>query len=323
MNYLGIDVGGTNLKGAVVTENGEVVREASRPTQAARGADIVADAIGELICELAAQEELGGVGLGCPGIVDNGRGEIVYSCNLNWVKYPLREKLKQRTGYAPELVNDANAAALGEAIAGAAKGAHSAVILTLGTGVGGGVVMDGKLLTGYTGAASELGHMVIAADGERCSCGRRGCFESYASATALARMTAEAMTRHPESRMHEFAAAYGVVDGRAAFDAQQAGDAAGDAVVKNYIHYLALGVANLVNVFFPEVIALSGGVAAQGERLLAPLRAEVSAQEYGASYPAKHPRIVGCTLGYRAGMIGAALLVRNRNNNRNKERERR
>ena len=117
MNYLGIDVGGTNLKGAVVTENGEVVREALRSTQAARGADIVADAIGELICELAAQEELGGVGLGCPGIVDNGRGEIVYSCNLNWVKYPLREKLKQRTGYAPELVNDANAAALGEAIA--------------------------------------------------------------------------------------------------------------------------------------------------------------------------------------------------------------
>ena len=112
MNYLGIDVGGTNLKGAVVTENGEVVREASRPTQASRGADIVADAIGELICELAAQEKLGGVGLGCPGIVDNGRGEIVYSCNLNWVKYPLREKLKQRTGYAPELVNDANAAAI-------------------------------------------------------------------------------------------------------------------------------------------------------------------------------------------------------------------
>ena len=112
MNYLGIDVGGTNLKGAVVTENGEVVREALRPTQAARGADIVADAIGELICELAAQEELGGVGLGCPGIVDNGRGEIVYSCNLNWVKYPLREKLKQRTGYEVELVNDANAAAL-------------------------------------------------------------------------------------------------------------------------------------------------------------------------------------------------------------------
>lgn len=310
MNYLGIDLGGTNLKGAVVTESGEIIKEVSFPTHAERGADSVADAIGELICALAAEKEIGGVGIGCPGTVDNASGEVVYACNLNWVHYPLREKLKERTGFAVELVNDANAAALGEAFTGAARGAHSAVILTLGTGVGGGAVIDGKLLTGYTGAASELGHMVIAEGGEQCSCGRRGCFESYASAAALVRMTKEAMAQHPESRMHELAALSGGVDGRVAFEAQKMGDAAGDAVVKKYIHFLALGVANIVNIFFPEVVALSGGVAEQGEYLLAPLREEVSKMEYGAAYTQKHPKMISCQLGYCAGVIGAALFAK-------------
>ena len=313
MNYLGIDLGGTNLKGAVITEEGEIIREASRPTHAERGADSVADAIGELICTLAAGEQIGGVGIGCPGTVDNVSGEVVYANNLNWVHYPLREKLRERTGFAVELVNDANAAALGEALVGAAKGAQSAVILTLGTGVGGGVVIDGKLLTGYTGAASELGHMVIAENGEQCSCGRRGCFETYASGAALTRMTEKAMAQHPDSSMHGLTKRYGGVDGRVAFEAQKAGDAAGDAVVKQYLRFLALGVAKLVNIFFPEVIALSGGVAEQGEHLLAPLREEVSKVEYGAAYTAKHPKIVSCTLGYRAGMTGAALFAKNKN----------
>ncbi|MBQ0038521.1 MAG: ROK family protein [Clostridiales bacterium] len=310
MRYLGIDVGGTNLKGAVVTENGEILKEASCPTHADRGADAVADAISTLILDLTCGEEIVGVGVGCPGTVDDERGEVIYSCNLNWIHYPLREKLKERTGYTVKLGNDANVAALGEALVGAAKGAQSAVILTLGTGVGGGVVIDGKLLQGYTGAASELGHMVIVDGGRKCGCGRMGCFEAYASAEALSRMTREAMAQHPESQMHRLAADYGAVDGRVAFDAQAAGDAAGDAVVRQYIHYLAVGVANIVNLFFPEVIAISGGVAKQGERLLAPLRQEVSALEYGAAYTVKHPRIVGCTLGYQAGVIGAALLAK-------------
>lgn len=309
MNYLGIDVGGTNLKGAVVTETGTIVREAVCPTHAQRGADSVADAISGLIRQLSAGEEIRGIGIGCPGIVDNERGEVVYSCNLNWVNYPLREKVKERTGFSAELVNDANAAALGEAIAGAAKGTHSAVILTLGTGVGGGVVLDGKLITGYTGAASELGHMVIAGGGVECSCGRKGCFEAYASAAALIRMTKKAMAQHPKSKMHALAAAYGGVDGRVAFEAQEAGDAAGDAVVREYIHSLAVGVANIVNIFFPEIVALSGGVANQGERLLAPLRTEVLKMEYGAAYTGKHTKIMPCQLGYRAGVIGAALFA--------------
>ena len=310
MNYLGIDLGGTNIKGAVVTEAGEILREASRPTHVERGAEGVADEIAALMIQLSEGETFAGVGLGCPGTVDDESGEVLYSCNLNWTNFDLRGALEKRTGYRVRLANDANAAALGEALAGAAKGAQSAVILTLGTGVGGGVVLDGRMLVGYTGAASELGHMVIESEGEPCSCGRRGCFETYASATALIRMTKEAMAAHPESRMHAVAERLGGVDGRVAFAAKAEGDEAAAAVVDTYVHYLAIGVTNVINIFFPEVVALSGGVANQGETLLAPLREEVLRTEYGSPYAKKHARIVNCTLGYRAGVIGAALLAR-------------
>ena len=308
--YIGIDLGGTNIKGALVSEQGEIVKQSTCPTHAEQGADAVTETIAQMIHDLAANEAIDSVGLGCPGMVDDKNGNVVYACNLGWVDYDVRSALQELTGYSVHLVNDANAAALAEAIVGAAKGAESAVVVTLGTGVGGGVVIGSKLLTGYTGAASELGHMVIVADGEDCACGRKGCFETYASATALIRMTHEAMVKHPESAMHQIAAEQGGVDGRTAFTAQQMGDAAGEEVIKKYVHYLSIGIANIVNIFFPEVIALSGGVANQGENLLVPLREKVEQQEYGAAYTAKHPRIVCCTLGNTAGMIGAAMFAK-------------
>ena len=307
--YIGIDLGGTNIKGALVNEQGEIIRQSACPTHAEQGVEAVTATIADMIRDLAKGEDITGVGLGCPGIVDDASGTVVYACNLGWINYDVRSALKKLTGFSVRLVNDANAAALAEVVAGAAKGAESAVVVTLGTGVGGGVVIGGRLLTGYTGAASELGHMTIVADGEPCACGRKGCFETYASATALIRMTREAMAKHSESVMHKIATEQGV-DGRTAFTAQQMGDAAGDEVVKEYIRYLSIGIANIVNIFFPEVVALSGGVANQGENLLAPLRREVSQQEYGAAYTAKHPRIACCTLGNTAGMIGAAMFAR-------------
>ena len=307
--YIGIDLGGTNIKGALVNEQGEIIRQSTCPTHAEQGVEAVTATIADMIRDLAKGEDIAGVGLGCPGIVDDASGTVVYACNLGWINYDVRSALKKLTGFSVRLVNDANAAALAEVVAGAAKGAESAVMVTLGTGVGGGVVIGGRLLTGYTGAASELGHMTIVVDGEPCACGRKGCFEAYASATALIRMTREAMAKHSESVMHKIATEQGV-DGRTAFTAQQMGDAAGDEVVKEYIRYLSIGIANIVNIFFPEVVALSGGVANQGENLLAPLRREVSQQEYGAAYTAKHPRLVCCTLGNTAGMIGAAMFAR-------------
>lgn len=311
MNYIGIDLGGTNIKGALVSEAGEVLREESRPTHAEQGADAVCDGIAAVINALREGEDgrLGGVGLGCPGTVDDASGRVLYANNLGWTDFDLRAAVRARTGLSLRLGNDANVAALAEALVGCAKGAESAVVVTLGTGVGGGVVLDGRMLTGYTGAASELGHMVIREGGEECTCGRRGCFEAYASATALIRETRRAMAAHPESLMHTVAEENGTVDGRTAFTAAQSGDAAARAVVDRYVEDLACGLANIVNVFFPEVIALSGGIANQGETLLAPLRGRVRALSYGSRYAVRHTRIERCTLGYRAGVIGAALLA--------------
>ena len=310
MNYLGIDLGGTNIKGAIVSEAGEILRESSRKTRVELGPDAIADGIAELILELAGEEKLGGVGLGCPGTVDDETGEVVCAFNLGLIHYDMRGRIKDRTGYEIRLGNDANVAALAESLVGAAKGAQSAVVLTLGTGVGCGVVIDGRMLTGYTGAASELGHMVIAEGGAPCTCGRKGCFEAYASATALIRMTKEAMERHPESAMFSVEQELGgELSPRVTFLAKERGDAAAAEVISDYIRYLAAGVTNVVNIFFPEVIAFSGGVANQGEALLEPLREEVRRQEFGGRYVRKRVRLVNCTLGYQAGVIGAALLA--------------
>lgn len=239
---------------------------------------------------------------------------MLYSNNLDWHDFAMEEYLAQKTGLPVAVGNDANVAALGEALAGCAKGAQSTVVVTLGTGVGAGVVLDGKLLTGYTGAASEAGHMVIldTADAPRCTCGRHGCLEALASATALIRMTKEARLAHPESALNVLAAKPEDVNGRTAFDAAAQGDAAAQQVVDTYIHYLAVGIANLINIFFPEVIGLSGGVANQGENLLKPLRAAVEPMMFGHDFAKKHTRITACTLGYRAGVIGAALLAKSR-----------
>lgn len=310
MNYLGIDLGGTNIKGAVVNEAGEILREGSRKTHVELGPDAIADGISALILDLAGEEKLAGVGVGCPGTVDDESGEVVCAFNLNLIHYDLRGRIRERTGYEIRLGNDANVAALAETLVGAAKGAQSAVVLTLGTGVGCGVVIDGKMLTGYTGAASELGHMVIAEGGAPCTCGRKGCFEAYSSATALIRMTKEAMERHPDSAMFAVQQELGgELNPRVTFLARERGDAAAEQVIHDYIRYLAAGVTNVINIFFPEVIAFSGGVANQGEALLAPLREEVRRQEFGSKYVRKHVRLINCTLGYQAGVIGAALLA--------------
>ena len=313
MYYIGIDLGGTNIKGALVSETGEIAREVSRPTRVGLGAEAVCDGIAAVITELSPgvdRTSLGGVGLGCPGTVDDETGRVLYANNLGWKNFDLRAAVKSRTDFDLCIGNDANVAALAEALVGCARGAQSAVIVTLGTGVGGGVVLGGKLLTGYTGAASEIGHMVIAENGEECTCGSRGCFEAYSSATALIRDTKRTMAAHPESLLHAIAAEQGGVDGRTAFLAKERGDEAGTQVVEDYIEHLVCGLTNLVNIFFPEVLALSGGVANQGDALLLPLRERVRERSFGSRYAVSHTRIELCTLGYRAGVIGAAMLAR-------------
>lgn len=204
------------------------------------------------------------MGVGCPGIVEDHSGIVRYSANLHWENFDLRAAVQKYSGYTVRLANDANAAALGEVVAGCAQNVDSAVILTLGTGVGSGVVLNGKILTGCTGGAAELGHMVVEDGGALCACGRKGCFETYASATGLIRMAKEAMAQHPESLLHATAAEVGDVNGQTIFRAKEQGDPTAVAVVERYIHYLSVGIANVINCFYPEVVALSGGIANQG-----------------------------------------------------------
>lgn len=310
--YIGVDLGGTNIKVALVSGSGTILKERSVPTALPRSAEKVCDDIAALCNELCREADgsMGGVGVGCPGTIDH--NVVLYSNNLDWHDFDMGSYLHEQVHLPVSIANDANVAALGEALAGCAKGAESAVVVTLGTGVGGGVVLDGKLLLGYTGAASEPGHMVICADKNAplCTCGRRGCLEAYASATGLIHMTKEAVAKHPDSAFAAFATAQKRITGKTVFDAEKAGDPVAREVVREYIHYLAVGIANLINIFFPEVIGLSGGVANQGEALLEPLRKEVDSMVFGNSFAKKHTKIVTCTLGYQAGMIGAALLAK-------------
>ena len=307
MNYIGIDLGGTNIKGALVSAKGEILKEHSIPTRVDLGPEAVAGRIGQVIAQLSIGEDtVGGVGVGCPGTVDDASGIVRFAANLNFVNFDLRSALRAHTALPIHLGNDANAAALGEALFGCGRG----VCVVAEVDGKRSVVLGGKLLTGYTGAASEIGHMVIAENGEECTCGSRGCFEAYSSATALIRDTKRAMTAHPESLLHAIAAESGGVDGRTAFLAKERGDEAGAQVVEDYIEHLACGLTNLVNIFFPEVLALSGGVANQGDALLLPLRERVRERSFGSRYAVSHTRIELCTLGYRAGVIGAAMLAR-------------
>lgn len=312
--YIGVDLGGTNIKVGVVDEDGAILAESDCPTALPRSAEAVCDDI----LTAAAQSlqkaglslaQMGGIGVGCPGTANGESGIVEYSNNLGWRDFDMRGYIESRTGLSMSLGNDANVAALGEVCAGSAKGAQSAVIVTLGTGVGTGVVIGSKLLTGYNSAASELGHAVIQRGGRRCTCGRYGCLEAYASATGLILTTSEAVKVHPDSLLAAIAREQGSVDGRTAFTAMKQGDAAGKAVVNEYIDALACGVANIVNIFQPEIVSLGGGIAKEGEGLLAPLREKVYAEVFGGR-GAKYTRIECCTLGYKAGIIGAAMLAK-------------
>lgn len=310
--FVGVDLGGTNIKTGVVDENGLILSESSRPTGLPKPAqavceDILATIYSALDKAGMSLADIEGVGVGCPGTVDPETGVVVYSNNLAWRDVPLGQSLRhvlQRPVYAG---NDANVAALGEVRAGSAMGANSAVIVTLGTGFGAGIVIGSRIWTGHNSAASEFGHMVIVHGGVQCTCGRYGCLESYASATGLIRMTREAMAAHPDSLMNTMTGPEGV-DGRTAFEARRQGDTVAAVVVEQYISYLACGITNILNALQPEIISLGGGVAKEGDTLLLPLREKVYSEVFGGCGE-KHTRIEFCTLGYRAGIIGAAMLA--------------
>lgn len=313
MFSIGIDVGGTNLKAGLVDEENRLIFTKKIPLRPFRNKEEFAEILLSLTQELAEEggvplSDIAWVGVGFPGIVNNDTGVVMHITNFPLDDLDLRTIFKQRLHLPLYLGNDGNCAALGEYYAGVGKGAHSLITLTLGTGIGGGIVLNGKIVEGYNMTGAEVGHMAIVPHGELCNCGRRGCFECYASATALIQQTRDAMNRHRDSLLWEIADGKTEnVNGETPFLAARRGDAVAKQVCETYIDYLALGAANLINVIEPEVLAFGGGVSAQ-EDLMEPLEEKITHESFGYGRGVPMTRIVRCTLGNDAGILGAAML---------------
>jgi glucokinase len=306
---IGIDLGGTNIAAGIVDEDFRLIRRASIKTAIPRSAEEITDDIAALCRRLCEEEgidfaDIEKIGIGSPGIILN--GVVKAAENLFFFNVPLAKMLEERTGKPVVLRNDGNAAALGELVAGSGKGCQSLVAFTLGTGVGGGIVIDGKVIEGFNGAAGETGHIIVKAGGRPCACGNKGCLEAYCSATAIKKATREAMEAHPESYLHTLAPTPDAVNGKTAFDGKRAGDPAATQVVDEFIEMLAVGVASLIQLLQPQVVCIGGGIAKEGEYLLEPLRERVRVLTYADTLE-ENPVIVGATLGNDAGIIGAAV----------------
>ncbi len=308
--YIGIDLGGTNIAVGLVDDSPKVIAQSSRPTLSTRPYEEIVKDMAELCEEVATKggcsmAEIQGIGIGSPGSVDSKAGVILYANNLGWSNIPLVEELKKYFPAIPIAVeNDANAAAYGEyAVNG--NGAESFVAITLGTGIGGGVVLNNQILRGCNGAGGELGHISMVFNGEPCTCGKAGCWEAYASVTALIRQTKAAIEANPDSLMAKKAAEEGKVSGRTAFDAAKAGDAAAQKVVDAYLTYAAEGIVSIINIFQPEVLVIGGGISREGDYLLKPIQEYAKKYVYGAPYCRTELKIA--SLFNDAGIIGAAL----------------
>lgn len=310
--YVGIDLGGTNIVAGVVDEEYNIIAKASIKTNCPRPEKEIADDMAKTALQAVKNagltiDDIEWIGVGTPGIANSSTGIIEYSNNLGFKNTPMVKYIRETIDKPVFIENDANAAAYGEYVAGAAKGAKNAVCITLGTGVGSGIIVDGKIYSGSNFAGGEIGHTVIEVDGAQCSCGRKGCFEAYSSATGLIRMSKEAMEQFPDSIMNKMAEEKGKVTARTSFDAMRAGDKPAKDVVDKYIKYLAAGITNVINIFQPDVLCIGGGVCNEGDPLLLPVKALVKEEVYTRNSK-KNAEIVIAKLGNDAGIIGAAFL---------------
>ncbi len=314
MTYIGVDIGGTNLKAGLVTEEGRILATKKMKIAQIDNQEALAWAMVSMIQDLADAtdiplNQIASVGVGVPGAVEIRSGTILYTCNLPLRNVPLRRLVHRYLHLPMYIENDANCAAVAEYYAGAGRDSKRFVTVTLGTGIGGGIIHNGKIFHGSNGMAGEVGHMCIVADGELCPCGRRGCWEQYASASALKRLTKQAMERNPHSILAQVVAENGgSISGRSAFIAARQGDPVGQRVCDMYIRYLSIGIANLVNIFQPDTLAIGGGVSHESDaQLLIPVQQQVARESIPCNRD-KMTRIVKAQLGNDAGIIGAALL---------------
>ena len=310
--YVGIDLGGTNIKAGVVDSEGKLLNKLSIKTHAERTMEEIIHDMGTLAVDVikdAGMEisDIEAIGIGSPGTPDNEEGLLVYSSNLPFVNAPMRKLIRDVIDLPVYIDNDANCAAMAEAVAGAAKGTKDSVTITLGTGVGAGVIINGRIYSGFNQAGSEFGHTVLVSGGIKCGCGRKGCFEQYASASALARMTEEAAEANPDSVMNRLLKETGHSNAKIAFNAMREGDKLAEEVIGKYTDYLADGLANAINTFMPEVLVVGGGVCNEGDPLLIPMKEKTMSRPYFGP-GVKKTEIRLAQMGNDAGIVGAAMM---------------
>ena len=307
--YIGIDLGGTNIAAGIVREDGKIVVQSSVPTLSQRPTDEIVKDMVFLSKQLIKDAELElndieAVGIGCPGTINFETGEVIYSNNIKMEHYMLAKEFQKYLNLPVKIDNDA---AMGEYIV-SGNNVPIFMFITLGTGVGSGLILNGKVFRGFNGAASEAGHITLVSGGEPCTCGKRGCWETYASVTALIRQTKVAMEKNPESLMHEIAKAEGKISGRTSFDAAKQGDKAAQAVVKQYAQYVADGIVSVENVLQPDIISVGGGISREGEYLLQPVCEYAAANGFNKFMP--KTKIVTAQSFNDAGIIGAAMIAK-------------
>ncbi len=312
--YIGIDLGGTNIAGGLINDSGHIVKKFSTPTLSERGSDAVIDDIYMLIKKLMdnnpTDEEIESVGIGIPGIADPHTGVVLTCVNINWYNVPLREKLHEKIDCPIFIDNDATVAGVAEFIV-AQKGKYeNAVLLTLGTGIGGGILYDGKVVSGFHGIGSEVGHMIIGENFYDCNCGRNGCLETFASSTAIIRYAKHLLEDYEgESLILEMTAGnLDQINGEIIFNAAKAGDAIGNKVVDRLVRYLSIGIMNIISVVDPEVVVLGGGISLAGSYLVDKITIELTKLRYFKN--SNIAKIELAKLQNDAGIIGAAMYAK-------------
>lgn len=314
MFYVGIDLGGTNIAAGILDENLKIIKKGSVPTINTRHYSEIIKDMAMLVIKLLKEtgisyDEVHSIGIGSPGTCDRENGVLLYTNNIEFNEVPMRVEMQKYIPLPVYIENDANCAALGESIAGAAKDVPDSITVTLGTGIGGGIILNNKIYTGFNGMAGEIGHIILRHKGEPCTCGRRGCWEAYASATALIRQTRRAAEKHPESLINSLTGGdLSRIDAKTAFDAMRQGDRVGSRVVKQYILYLSEGISDLINIFQPSRVVIGGGISKEGETILVPLREIARKSTYYGEGNIAHTEIVQAELGNDAGIVGAAML---------------
>lgn len=313
MYRVGVDLGGTNIKIGIVDSRYRLIDQGLCRTNVKLGAEsviqeIVRQVYGILSKNEISGSEVAGVGIGCPGLVRIETGTVLYSNNFDWQDLPLKARLQEMMPWPVEIRNDAQCAVLGEMKAGSAVGYKNVVLVTLGTGVGSGIVVDGKILEGESGGGIA-GHNVIKKNGRECTCGRRGCLEAYASATALISETKRQLKQHPESLIAELCAGDpDNIDGKTPFLAAGQGDPLGKKIIEEYIEALGNGLANLINLFRPGKVLISGGICNEEDALLIPLNRKVRENCFAPDW-LPIPLVEIARLKNTAGIIGAASLI--------------